>query len=167
MYSENEVVVYRKDMYRIKEIKRDNTGSVSCYLLVPYENDDGSLRVQVPATNKKGYLRKVSTKDEIESLISRISEIPVLDGTSRVIENEVRKILKKPSLDDLVCIIKTTYLRNQERLESNKKTNAAENAFFKETEKLLYQEMGVVLNLTCEQVKEYIIQKIKPDSRFN
>ena len=103
MYSENEVVVYRKDMYRIKEIKRDNTGSVSCYLLVPYENDDGSLRVQVPSTNKKGYLRKVSTKDEIESLISRISEIPVLDGTSRVIENEVRKILKKPSLDDLVC----------------------------------------------------------------
>lgn len=35
------------------------------------------------------------------------------------------------------------------------------------TEKLLYKEMGVVLNLTCEQVKEYIIQKIKPDSRFN
>ncbi len=167
MFTVNEIVVYRKDVFRIKEIIKKDSKDASYYLLVPYENDDGSLKIQVPVANKKGYLRKLSTKEEIESLIKRISEIQVLQGNVRMLETEFRNMMKKPSLDDLVCIIKTTYLRNQERLAQNKKMGSADTAFFNEAEKILYQEIGVVLNLTIEQAKEYITTKIKPDSRFN
>lgn len=166
MFTVNEIVIYRKDIYRIKEIKEGNAKEENYYLLVPYQ-DDGSLRIQVPVTNKMGYLRKLSTKKEIEALIKRIPEIQVLQGNVRMLETEFRNMLKKPSLDDLVCIIKTTYLRNQERLVQNKKKGSADTAFFNEAEKILYQEIGAVLNLTSEQAKEYIITKIKPDSRFN
>ena len=88
MYSKNEVVVYRKGMYRISEIIKGDSKDSSYYVLVPYENDDGSLRVQVPVLNKMGYLRKLPTRQEIEQLIEKIPQIPVIEKNNRMLEAE-------------------------------------------------------------------------------
>lgn len=160
MFKINEIVVYRKDLYRVSEIEKMDSNEYK-YILVPYQNDDGSLRIQVPASNKMGYLRKLSTEDEIQKMISRIPDISVLQGNIRWIENEYRSKMKHPSLDDLICIIKTSYLRNQDRLEQNKKASAIDSSYFVEAEKLLYQEIGAVLSLSEEEAKNYVISAIK------
>ncbi|MBQ7889894.1 MAG: CarD family transcriptional regulator [Erysipelotrichaceae bacterium] len=161
MYKVNEVVVYRKDIYRISEIRKGSSKEDTFFVLVPSQNDDGSLKIQVPASNKMGYLRKLSTKDEIEALIQRIPEIPVIDGNNRMIENDYKARMKKPTLEDLVAIIKTTYLRNQERLDQNKKIGAVDNNYFKEAEKVLYQEIGTVLDMTVDQTRDYVVAALQ------
>ena len=88
MYSKNEVVVYRKGMYRVSEIIKGDSKDSSYYVLVPYEHDDGSLKVQVPVLNKMGYLRKLPTRQEIEQLIEKIPQIPVIEKNNRMLEAE-------------------------------------------------------------------------------
>jgi len=157
MVQVNEVVVYRKEIYRVSEIRRGSSKDDTFYVLVPSLYDDGSLRIQVPASNKMGYLRKLSTKEEIQSLIKRIPEIPVIEGNNRMVENEYKTRMKKPTLEDLVSIIKTTYLRNQERFDQNKKAGAVDSMYFKEAEKVLYQEIGAVLNMSLDEAREYVV----------
>ena len=61
---------------------------------------------------------------------------------------------------DLIKIIKTTYLRNKERLDNNKKTTDKDTYYFNQAENYLYNEFSVVLNLSCEETKEYIINEV-------
>ena len=161
MYSKNEVVVYRKGMYRISEIIKGDSKDSSYYVLVPYENDDGSLRVQVPVLNKMGYLRKLPTRQEIEQLIEKIPQIPVIEKNNRMLEAEYRIMLKNPALEDLIRIIKTTYLRNQERLLLNKKSSRSDQDYFDEAERILYQQIAYVYNLDYEGAKQYVLSKLQ------
>ena len=161
MFQKDEVVVYRKDIYRISEIRKGDCKENTYYVLVPYQNDDGTLKIQVPAANKMGYLRKLSTKEEIEQLIEKIPDIKLIEGNNRLLENDYRARMKKPSLEDLVAIIKTTYLRNQERLDQNKKVGAEDNAYFKEAEKVLYQEIGAVLQMSMDEARAYVTGSIQ------
>lgn len=62
--------------------------------------------------------------------------------------------------EDLIKIIKTTYLRNKERTENNKKIREIDDSYFKKAEKYLYNEFSIVLNKSFEETKEYIINKV-------
>ena len=61
----------------------------------------------------------------------------------------------------MIRIIKTTYQRNQNRLKQNKKVGDKDQRYFEEAEKYLYQEFGIVLQLSEDETKEYIKNKIK------
>ena len=63
--------------------------------------------------------------------------------------------------EDIIAIIKTTYLRNEKRLENKKKISEKDNKYFKMAEEFLYNEIGIVLNMTKEQAKEYVIKNVK------
>ena len=67
--------------------------------------------------------------------------------------------------ENLIKIIKTTYLRNKERIDNNKKTTDKDTYYFNLAEKYLYEEFGIVLNKTFDEVKEYIINKVEELSK--
>ena len=77
-----------------------------------------------------------------------------------MIENEYRILMNSGKHEDLISIIKTTYLRNKERLDNNKKTTDKDNYYFNQAELYLYNEFSVVLNLTYDETKQYIIDKL-------
>ena len=54
-----------------------------------------------------------------------------------------------------------TYLRNKYRLENKKRKNLRDSEYMEKAEKLLYTEIGVVLNLTFEETKNFIINKVE------
>lgn len=62
--------------------------------------------------------------------------------------------------EDLIKIIKTTYFRNKERIDNNKKTTDKDNYYFNQAELYLYNEFSVVLNLTYEETRQYVIDKL-------
>ena len=62
--------------------------------------------------------------------------------------------------EDLIKIIKTTYLRNEKRINDNKKISEIDDTYFKKAEKYLYNEFSVVLNKTFEETKEYVNNKV-------
>lgn len=77
------------------------------------------------------------------------------------IEQEYKELMKSGTHEDLVKIIKTSYLRNQIRILNNKRISEIDDEYFRRAEKYLYEEIGIVLNLSFENTKEYIINKLK------
>ena len=128
MFKENDYVVYKNDVCRIKKIKKKQYQGNDCYVLEPI--DDDSLTIDVPIDNRYGNIRNLVTKREVEELIKKIPLIPTLDCHERQLENQYRELLSSGDLIDLVRIIKTTYLRNKERIDNNKKNPDKDNQNF-------------------------------------
>lgn len=157
MFKINDYVVYKKDVCQIIDIKKRN--DIDYYVLVPV--NDQSLKVDVPIENKLGSIRKLIDKEEIERIIKEIPSIKVIETTDRLIENDYKKLLLNPSHEDLIKIIKTTYARNKERLDNNKKIGDKDNNYFNKCEQILYTEFSVVLGMNYDETKEYILSKVK------
>lgn len=157
MFEVGDYLVYRRDVCKVIEIKKNFFKDKDGYVLKPV-NDD-SLKIKIPVNNT--HIRKLLSKEEIESLINRISEIPVIEGFDKLIENEYRNLLKSENHEDLIKVIKTTYARNQERLDNNKKIGEKDDNYFKLAETYLYSEIAIVLNMGYEQAKQYVIDKVQ------
>lgn len=158
MYNIGDYVVYKKDVCIVKEIKKNHLNNKDYYVLLPI--GDESLIIDVPTDNRCGYIRDLITKTEIEAIIKSIPNISVIECDNKNIENEYKHLLSTGNHQDLIRIIKTTYLRNKERLESKRKTGDKDEMYFKKAEKYLYDEFGIVLGLRFEEVKKYIIEKV-------
>ncbi|MBS5862901.1 MAG: CarD family transcriptional regulator [Firmicutes bacterium] len=144
-------IVYRKETCKIIE-KEDGY-----YRLVPV--NDTSIKYKVPVDSN--FLKKEITKEEIDRLLLEIPEINTIDLGEKQIEQEYKELMKSGTHEDLVKIIKTSYLRNQIRILNNKRISEIDDEYFRRAEKYLYEEIGIVLNLSFENTKEYIINKLK------
>ena len=142
MFNINEYVVYKKEVCIIKEIKENQLNHNSYYVLVPVI--DNSLKIEVPTNNKFNYIRNLISEDEI----------------NKIIKNEYKELLKKGTHEDLIKIIKTTYLRNKEREINKKKLSDKDNTYFELAEKYLYTEFSIALNKTYEETKKYIEDEV-------
>ena len=71
------------------------------------------------------------------------------------------ELLKSGTYNDLIAIIKTTYLRNETRDKEKKKRSEKDTTYFNLAEKYLYTEFSVVLGKNYEDTKEYVISKVR------
>ena len=71
-------------------------------------------------------------------------------------EVQFKEALHTCNLEELVKIIKTLYLRKQERLESGKKVTVVDEKYFRQAEEKLYEELAFVLGMEKNKVSEYI-----------
>lgn len=68
--------------------------------------------------------------------------------------------LRRGNYEDLIKIIKTTYLRNQNRLENKKRNSEKDRSYFNKGEEYLYHEIAVILGMSLEDTKNYIIENL-------
>ena len=118
MFKVGEIVVYKKEVCKIKEIKEKYIQNKDYYIMNPIK--DETLLINAPIDNEKN-LREVITKEEAKKVIANISNIEPLDINNKNIEFEYKQLLNEDSLENLIKIIKTSYLRNKERIDNNKK----------------------------------------------
>ncbi|MBQ3020690.1 MAG: hypothetical protein IJD92_00520 [Bacilli bacterium] len=116
---------------------------------------DKSLNIKIPITSNK--IRNIITKDEFKTIIANIPIIEIIKDNDRLIENNYKTLMQSGKHEDLIKIIKTTYLRNEQRLNNNKKISEIDDTYFKKAEKYLYNEFSIVLNKSFDETKEYII----------
>lgn len=156
MFKKGDLLVYKKDVCKVEEVKTKYIKDIDYYVLSPIV--DKSLKIQIP-TNSQA-IRTLISKERIEDIIRCIPTIEVIKSDTKTLENEYKQLMQKGTHEDLIKIIKTTYLRNKERLDNNKKTTDKDNYYFNQAELYLYNEFSVVLNLSYEQTKEYIINAV-------
>ena len=152
----NEYIIYKRDVCKISNIIPNYYKDTDYYLLNPITDD--SLTIKIPVNNKE--IRPLLTRAEVDNIIKNIPSIMPLNDSSNKLENTYKELLATNKHEDLVKIIKTTYLRNKERLDNNKKTTDKDTYYFNLAEKYLYTEFSVVLNLSYEETKEYIINTL-------
>lgn len=158
MYKIGDFIVYRKEVCKVVDIKKNHFNNMDYYILEPL--DDNSLRLDVPVDNRCGYIRDLISKDDINKIINNIPNIEIINIRDKSIENVYKNLMTSGSHEDLIKIIKTTYLRNQERIESNRKVSDKDTNYFNQAEKYLYNEFGVVLQMSYDDTKQYVIDKV-------
>lgn len=158
MFKVGEIIVYKKEVCKIKEIKEKYIQNKDYYIMNPIE--DETLVINVPIDNEKN-LREVITKEKAKKVIENISNIEPLDINNKNIEFEYKQLLNEDSLENLIKIIKTSYLRNFEREKNKKRISDIDKTYFEKAEKRLYNELSISLNLTYDETKEYIINYLE------
>ena len=149
-------IINERDVCIIEEVMKKYIKGIDYFILRPL--NDKTLKISVPVTSKM--LRNVISFDEANELINNMKNIDVLKDEKQM-ENEYKRLLDTRDLNDLVKIIKTTYLRNKERIDNKKKISEKDDNYFNKAEDYLYTELSVALNMKKSEVKKYIIEKLK------
>ncbi len=155
MYNVDDIVVFRRDVCRVKGRKKSDFTGEMCYILVPYNSTDDSVTMQVPVSNKAGHLRDLVTKEQIEELIRNAPAIETLESKPANMKSQYAALMKGDSLEELICIIKTSYLRNDERMRNHKKLASIDAEYLEKAENFLYSELSVALQMSYEESKAY------------
>lgn len=158
MFKVNDYVVYKRDVCVITEIKKNYFHNQDYFCLEPVF--DRTLKINVPVENEGNIIRSLISLEEVKSIIKRIPSIEIIEADEKMLENEYKQLLRTEKIDDLIKIIKTTYLRNKIRTSNNKKIGEKDNNYFNLAERYLYTEFGIVLGKSFEDTKEYVIQKV-------
>lgn len=158
MFKVNDYIVYKNDVCRIKDIKEKQYQGNDCYVLESMLDD--SLTIDVPVDNRYDNIRSLISENEVKELIKQIPLIPEIDCHEKQLENQYRQLLNSGDLVDLIKIIKTTYLRNKERIDNNKKIGDKDNQYLEKAEKILYNEFSIVLNMTFDDTKNYVVKEV-------
>ena len=157
MYKINDYVVYKKEVCKIVDIKNNYIKDNDYYTLIPLS--DETLKIDIPVLNNT--IRDLISKEKLEKIILSIPNIDIIESDDKLLENEYKKLLSSEKHEDLIKIIKTTYLRNKNRLDNNKRISDKDNFYFEKAEKLLYTEFSIVLNMSYEDTKEYVLNSVK------
>lgn len=158
MFKVGEYIIYKHDLCKIKNIEKNPQTEEEYYSLSPLQ--DESLSIKVPVSNKFNNLRYPLTKEQADNLISKIKDIKPIETSDKLLENAYRELMKTNTHEDLIKIIKTTYLRNEVRLRQGKKAGDKDLTFFKQAETYLYNELAYSLDKTFDECKNYIIKKV-------
>lgn len=157
MYKVGEYVVFKRDVCKVSKIKEDYLQGKDYYLLNPIL--DESLKIEIPIDCIG--LRDLISKDDINTIIKKIPDIEIISANIRQIDNEYKALMNSGRHEDLIKVIKTSYLRNKEKTDNNKRIGDKENNFLKQAEKYFYSELSIVLGLNYDETKEYVKNEVE------
>lgn len=129
------------------------------YVLAPVSQKGG--KIFTPVDNEKTPMRRVLTREEATSLIDRIPEIEELwISSEKLRENKYKECMRSGDCREWIRIIKTLYLRNQERSAQGKKVTATDEKYLHMAEECLYSELEIPLEIPKNQVEQYIVERL-------
>lgn len=164
MYKINDNIIYGSHgICSIVDIteQKFNFETKTYYVLRPHNNCSSSIYVPVDNEKLISKMRRILSKEEISELIKVMP-----DANDEWIENknerneQFRSILSSGNRYDIIKLIKTIYKHNEYLKTIGKKPHSSDMQFFKEAEKLIYEEFALVLNIKYDQVLPFIMNNI-------
>lgn len=129
------------------------------YLLVPI--DEKTAKVYIPVDMAEQRIRLTMTSNEAQEFIHSIKDIhEVYLENEKEREKTYKEALSSRDPKRLVGIIKTLYLRKQERIEAGKKNTAVDERYFKLAENSLHSELAFSLGVNKSEVAQIIIANL-------
>lgn len=138
----------------------DKLDKVRKYYVLEPIFEKGST-VYTPVDNDKVIMRRIMSKKEAEDLVERITTIDtVWIQEEKGREQMYKEAIRTYDCHSLVQIIKTLYLRKQNRLKEGKKVLSSDEHYLRKAEELLYSEMSLALSIPKEEVEAYITEAV-------
>lgn len=165
MFEKDEYVVYGNNgICQIADITHMEMSGVDknqlYYVLIPQGVRDSKL--YAPVDNVRVRMRKVLSKEEAEQLIENvknIEHIEVKDDKQR--EEIYKELMGQGEPQGWIKVIKTLYVRKQERLSAGKKITNTDEKYLRMAENQLYSELGFALGIEKNSVEQHIIQQVE------
>lgn len=133
------------------------------YLLKPVFQSTSTVYVPLDAADKS--IRKASSRQEADELIQSIPNIPLIPlADEKALERTYKEYMHEGSCVAWIKLIKTIYLRKEKRILKGCKVTAVDSRYFKLAEDFLYGELSVALNISRDEVRNYIAKSIDEHS---
>lgn len=164
MFEKGEYVIYGSNgICHVEDIVHMNMAGVDknqlYYMLVPLQMKES--KIYIPIDNEKIRIRKALNSQEAAELIDgilNIDAVSVKDEKQR--EEMYKELMGKGQPQDWICIIKTLYIRRQERSSQGKKITATDEKYLRMAENNLYSELSFALGIKKEDMEGYIIDRV-------
>lgn len=132
------------------------------YVLKPMNDKAATLFAPVNNVKIEGKMRRILSEEEIYQLIESMPREKA-DWINN--ENErkesYKRIIAQGNHIELIKMIKALYLHKQEREADGKHLYLSDERFFKEAERILYDEFQYVLNIDRSELLPMIFKKIE------
>ncbi len=131
------------------------------YVLSPLYQD-GTIYALVD--NPRVFIRPILTKEEAKQLVELIPTIRAqayYGGSTQDLRNHYQNLLDSNDCADLVELVMSIYEKKTYVEQTKKKFGAVDEHFMKQAEQLLNGELAAALEITVEQVSDYIATKVK------
>lgn len=131
------------------------------YTLKPLYDNVSAIYIPENLEKISNKIRRLLSPNEIYELIKSIPNKKTIDVPDEITRKEVYKnIILNSNRSDLISLIKTIYLRKQEKEADGKKLSTTEQQFMKEAENILYEEFSYVLHIKKDEVLPFIREQI-------
>lgn len=130
------------------------------YTLIPLYMTGSKLFV--PTDSKKVVTRSVITKKEADKLLADWDKIELLwveDDKKR--ESVYKEALRSCDIRQWVRLIKTSYQRNQSRIQNGKKATTNDERYLHMAEENLFGELAIPLKMTRGEAEDYFISAVR------
>ncbi|MGI6152449.1 MAG: CarD family transcriptional regulator [Christensenellaceae bacterium] len=160
MFQKNEYVMYETSgVCQISDIACPDFAKATerqYYFLKPLHSPCDCIYVPV-GNETKLRIRKILTRDEANKLISKIPELEA----KWIDDDNVREEAYKSALQSFDCyewvkMIKSLYLKIDERKQDGKKPIQMDQKYMGMAEDYLHGELSVALDIPIEKVREHI-----------
>lgn len=122
----------------------------------------------IPTDNEKAAakIRRILSTEEIYSLIRSVPEEETLWIENKSQRKEAfRRILVSGNRHKLLCMLRTLYLKEQEKKSAGKHLYLSDERIMREAEKIIYEEFAHVLDIRPEQVLPFILKQVEINER--
>ncbi len=165
MFEKGSYVVYgNSGICKVEDITHidipDSDSKRMYYVLTSVTNKGN--RSFIPVDNVKVVIRNIINKDEAMELIDNIPEIEeIWIDNDKAREEKYKEYSRTCDCRNWVSIIKTIYLRKEQRIEQGKKMTSTDERYFRIAEDNLYSELGFALNKDKSEMEDFIASRIK------
>lgn len=165
MYQIGALIVYGGEgVCRVESIgpleMRGAQKGVDYYTLSPLYRD-GKIFTPVDTTV---YTRPIMTREEADALIEQIPEIPAEvyeNSNPRLLNEHYQMFLKSYDCVDLLRLLRAIYAKGCSVAEKGRKLGQVDERNRKRAEEMLHGELAAALNITPDEVENYIYQKVE------
>ena len=160
MFEKGDYVIYGNNgICRVQDITTLSISGIDknrkYYLLKPMYSSGST--VYTPVDTAETLLRPALSREEADSLIRSIPDIPLIPiADEKTLEKTYKEYMRSNSTRAWVQLIKTIYLRKEKRTMKGYKVTALDSRYFSLAESSLYGELAIALDKPREEVKSYI-----------
>ena len=162
-YSVGNYVLYKANgVCLIADITEKDTpaGKTKYYILKPVYCETATVYVPTNSPDLKKNMRRVLTKQEIDSLIDETEKLDDNWSEDRKLRAEIYSdILSKGNRKDILLIVKSLSLHKSEIEKAKRRFGANDSKVLAAAEKLITDEFAFSLGIKQDEVIPYIIKR--------
>lgn len=117
--------------------------------------------IYVPARDDKFYIRQVLSKTEMEDFLKKLDSTKLDGSNAPVSQEDFRQMLESRENTELAKLLAFLFDKKQKAKEGKKKFGFLDEKYMLLAEKLLLGEVAVVLEISIDEARELILNKIK------
>jgi len=167
MFKIGEAVIYGShgvcQIEGIETVQMENLKQKKYYVLNSLHSN--GLILRIPTDNEKltSRMKEILSVDEIRELVSTMSDQEELSWIDSDAERERSyfELVKNGTRKELVSLIKTLHLKEEERMSIGRKLRASDDKIFRQAKEKLHSELAYVLNISIEEVVPLVMQNIE------